>query len=95
MLQFAIPELLLFILPISIGILAGRRINRLVNFCLMLVIYQLALVILAFGATGEFRPRLLIPIIFIWPPLSLGQFIPPLLFLLVAIVVYRLRFRQL
>ena len=93
--KFAMPELLLFILPISIGILAGKYVNRLVNFCLMLVVYQFMLVILAFGATGEFRPRLLIPIIFVFPPLSLGQFIPPLVFLLVAIMVYRLRFRQL
>ena len=95
MLQFAIPELLLFILPISIGIIAGRRINRLLNFCLMLVVHQLALVFLAFGTSGVFRPRLLLAIIFVWPPLSLGQFVPPLLFLLVAIVVYRRRVPQL
>lgn len=92
MLRFAIPESLLFILPSSIGILAGKYVNRVLNFCLMLTVYQLALVFLAFGASGVFRPQLLIPTVFIWPPLSLGQFIPPLVFLLFAQLAHGFRF---
>jgi hypothetical protein len=91
MFRSAVPELLLFVLPISVGIVAGKYIGRLANFCLMLAVFQVGVFLLAFANSGEFRPRFLIPVIFVWPPLSSGQFIPPLLFVLVSIVVYRVR----
>jgi hypothetical protein len=87
----AISELLFFALPVSAGILAGQYVGRFVNFCVMLAVFQINLFILAFVGNGEFRPRLLIPVIFVWPPLSAGQFIPPLVFAVVSMVVYRVR----
>jgi hypothetical protein len=85
MVRVGIPELLLYVVP------AGRYVGRLANFCIMLILFQLDLALLNFLSSGEFHPRLLIPIIFLWPPLSLGQFVPPLVFLLVAMIVYRHR----
>jgi hypothetical protein len=84
-------ELILFALPVLAGILAGKYAGRFANFCIMLAVFQVSLFILASANSGEFRARLLIPVIFVWPPLSAGQFVPPLLFVLVAIVVYRVR----
>jgi hypothetical protein len=57
----------------------------------MLAVFQISVFILASVSSGGFRPRLLIPVIFVWPPLSAGQFIPPLVFAVVSIVVYRVR----
>jgi hypothetical protein len=91
MFRLAIPELLLFVVPVMVGIIAGKYIGRLANFFIMLAVFQVDLFILASASSGELRPRLLIPVIFVWPPISLGQFIPPLVFVLVSIVVYRVR----
>jgi hypothetical protein len=91
MFQFAQPELVIYVLPVLAGILAGRYVGRVANFCTMLAVFQIGLFILASADSGELRPRLLIPVIFLWPPLSPGQLIPPLLFVLVAIVLYRVR----
>jgi hypothetical protein len=92
MFRLSIAELLLFVLPILGGIILGKYVGRFANFCVMLAVFQMSLLTLVFADTGEFRPRLLIPILLVWPPLSAGQFIPPLLFVLVSIVVYRLRY---
>jgi hypothetical protein len=91
MFDTAIPEFLLFVLPVLAGIIAGKYVGRFANFCVMLAVFQISVFILASVSSGGFRPRLLIPVIFVWPPLSAGQFIPPLLFVLVSIVVYRVR----
>jgi len=91
MFGLGIPELLVFVLPILAGILAGKYLGRVVNFCVMLAVFQVCLFILASVDSGELRFQLLIPMIFLWPPLSVGQFIPPLLFVLVSIIVYRVR----
>ena len=92
--MFRVPsaELILFVLPVLVGILAGKYVGRFANLCIMLAVFQVSLFILASANSGEFRPRLLIPVIFVWPPLSAGQFVPPLLFVLVSIVVYRVRY---
>ena len=92
MFGLGIPELLVFVLPILAGILAGKYLGRVANFCVMLAVFQVCLFILASVDSGEFRFQLLIPMIFVWPPLSAGQFIPPLLFILVSIIVYRVRY---
>jgi hypothetical protein len=91
MFRLAIPELLLFVLPVVGRIVAGKYVGRLANFCVMLAVFQVGLFILASARGGEFRPRLLIPVIFVWPLLFAGQFIPSLLFVLVSIFVYRVR----
>ena len=86
------PELVIYVLPVVAGILAGKYVGRLANFCLMLAVFQVGLFALASVSSGEFRPRFLIPVIFVWPPISLGQFIPPLVFVLASIIVYRVRY---
>jgi hypothetical protein len=91
MFDTAIPEFLLFVLPVLAGIIAGKYVGRFANFCVMLAVFQISVFILASVSSGGFRPRLLIPVIFVWPPLSAGQFIPPLVFAVVSIVVYRVR----
>jgi len=84
--------LIIYVPPVLAGVLAGKYVGRLVNFCIMLAVFQVGLFILGSGNSGEFRPFLLIPVIFVWPPLSAGQFIQPLVFILASIVVYRLRY---
>ena len=91
MFDTAIPEFLFFVLPVLAGIIAGKYVSRFVNFCVMLAVFQISVFILASVSSGEFRPRLLIPMIFVWPPISAGQFILPLLFVLISIVVHRVR----
>jgi hypothetical protein len=92
MFQFAEPELVIYILPVLAGILAGKYVGRVANFCIMLAVFQVGLFILASASSGELRPRFLLPIIFVWPPLSAGQFIPPLVFVLASIIIYRVRY---
>lgn len=94
MFAVGIPEVMIFVLPIMAGIVAGKYVGRFVNFWIMLTVFQIDIMLLAFGSMGQVRPRLLIPVIFLWPPLSLGQFVPPLVFALVALVVYRLRYAR-
>ena len=91
MFDTAIPEFLLFVLPVLAGIIAGKYVGRFANFCVMLAVFQISVFLLASVSSGGFRPRLLIPVIFVWPPLSAGQFIPPLVFAVVSIVAYRVR----
>jgi len=91
MFRFARPELIIYVLPVLAGIVAGKYVGRLANFCIMLAVFQLGLFILASANSGELRPRFLAPVIFIWPPISAGQLIPPLVFVLVALIVYRVR----
>jgi hypothetical protein len=88
----AVPELLIYAMPVLVGVIAGKYLGRIANFSLMLAVFQLDLALLDFLSNGTFHARLLIPIIFVWPPLSLGQFVPPLVFLLAAMIVYRLRY---
>jgi len=91
MFRLAQPELLIYILPVLAGILAGKYVGRGVNIRIMLAVFQVGLFILASASSGELRPRFLVPIIFVWPPLSAGQFIPPLVFVLASIIIYRVR----
>ena len=91
MLRLAIPGLVVYALPLVAGVFAGKYVGRFANFCIMLAVFQVTLFIYASATSGELRPRLLVPIVFVWPPLSPGQFVPPLLFVLVAIIVYRFR----
>jgi len=91
MLSLAQPELVIYVLPALAGILAGKYVGRVANFCIMLATFQIGLFILASANSGELRPRFLMPVIFIWPPISAGQFVPPLVFVLASIVVYRVR----
>src|SRR5215467_3818894 len=88
MFRFARPELIIYVLPVLACVLAGKYVGRFVNFCIMLAVFQIGLFILASTNSGELRPRFLVPVIFIWPPISAGQFVPPLLFVVVAIIVY-------
>ena len=92
MFQSGQPELVIYVLPILAGVLAGKYVARLANFCIMLAVFQIGLFILASSSSGELRPRFLVPIIFAWPPLSAGQFIPPLVLVLAAIIIYRVRY---
>ena len=92
MFRLGMPELVIFGLPAFVGFLADKYVGRLANFCIMLATFHLDLFLYASAISGELRLRLLTPIFFIWPPLSAGQFIAPLLFVLLAIVVYRLRY---
>ena len=91
MFSVGIPELLIYGLPIAAGIVAGRHIGRLANFVLMVGLSLVAVMLLGIATTREFRPWLLIPGILIWAPLSAGGLIPPLVFILVARRVPRLR----
>ena len=91
MFRLAQPELLIYILPVLAGILAGKYVGRGVNIRIMLAVFQVGLFILASASSGELRPRFLVPIIFVWPPLSAGQFTPPLVFVLASIIIYRVR----
>ena len=91
MFRFAQPELVIYVLPVLAGVLAGKYVARLANFCIMLAVFQMGLFIVASANSGELRPRFLMPVVFVWPPLSLGQFVPPLLFVVVALIVYRVR----
>ena len=82
---FGIAELLIFVVPVSAGILAGRYLRRLANFCLMIVVFYIGSVMLAFFGSGEFRPLSFLAGIFV----SAGSLIPPLIFILVARMAHR------
>ena len=66
MFRFARPELIIYVLPVLAGVLAGKYVGRLVNFCIMLAVFQVGLFILVSANSGELRPRFLVPVIFIW-----------------------------
>jgi len=62
-------------------------IGKLANALLIAAVFYVAGVLLAFPNRGKFIPLLFLQAIFV----SAGSLIPPLVFILVAIVAYRLR----
>jgi len=62
-------------------------IGKLANALLIIAVFYLGGVLLAFQNRGKFIPLLFLQAIFV----SAGSLIPPLVFILVAIVAYRLR----
>lgn len=84
-------SLLTYAVAIAAGIVAARYVNRLVSFLLMLQVYQIGLFIMVLITNGDFRPMLLLPGIMIWAPVSPGGLVPPLIFLLVALLAHRRR----
>jgi hypothetical protein len=45
-------ELLIYVLPVLAGVLAGKYVGRLANFCIMLGGFQVGLFILASANSG-------------------------------------------
>jgi hypothetical protein len=78
----------MFVAPITIGIIGGKYLGRLVNFFLMLEVYQVGLLILRWGMSGDVRWLFLLPGIFVWAPVSAGGLIVALVYLLVAILAH-------
>jgi hypothetical protein len=85
-------DLFFYVLPILAGVVAGKYVGRFANFWIMLAVFQIDVIILLSGNTGMWSPRMFIPVIFWWPPLSRGQYIPPLVFIAAAIVIYNVRY---
>jgi len=88
--SFGMPELLIYVVPAFAGIIGSRYLTRLRTsaswswssnstwqFCLLL----------AYHNRGQLMPLLFLQTIFV----SAGSLIPLLVFILVAIVAYRLR----
>ncbi|HYR83463.1 MAG TPA: hypothetical protein VE422_05230 [Terriglobia bacterium] len=88
--------MLLYLWYLSIivgGVFIARRFGRLVSVAFMIEIYQVGLLIFGLITTGYLWPALLIPGVGVLPGIgiysgiSAGGLIPPLLFLLVAMLV--------
>jgi hypothetical protein len=63
MFRLAQPELVIYVLPVLVGVLAGKYVERLANFCIMLAVFQVGLFILPSANSGELRPpRFLVPV---------------------------------
>lgn len=52
---------MIFALPLFAGFLGRRYLHPLANFCLMMAIFQLDLLLLRYTESGQFAPRLLLP----------------------------------
>jgi hypothetical protein len=78
-------DVLIYFVPIAAGIIARRYVGRILTFAIMLELYQVVITAITLGF-GTFRPLHLVPGIFLIAPISLGSFIPPLVFLLATIL---------
>ncbi len=84
---------LFYLSIIAVGVLVGRHFGRLVGFGFMIEMYQVGILMIVLISTGTFRPVLLIPGVGVLPGIgrfsgvSAGGLVPPLVFLLVAMLV--------
>jgi hypothetical protein len=76
-----------------LGGLVGRRFGRLIRLCLMIEMFQVGILIMMLIITGRFWPMALIPGVGVLPGIGLysgvsaGGLVPPLVFVLVAMMV--------
>lgn len=75
-----VPYTIVALVPAIAGIVGGRYLGRHANFCLIIAVFYIGGVLLAFHGTGEFRPVSFLQGIFV----SAGSLLPPLVFALVA-----------
>jgi len=88
-LRLLVPYTVVAIIPAMAGIIGGKYLGNVGNACVVTGICYVGTVLLALYVTGRL---LLVPplgVLFI----SAGSLVPPLVFILVAIVAYRLRQR--
>jgi hypothetical protein len=86
-LRLLVPYTVVAIIPAMAGIMGGKYWGNAANTSLVIAVSYVATMLLAFYGTGQFR---LLPspgAIFV----SRGDLVPPLVFILVAILAYRLR----
>jgi hypothetical protein len=84
-LQLLLPYTVIGIIPAVAGILGGRYLGNIGNACLVIAVFYIGSVLLAFYGTGEFRPVSFLGGVFVSP----GDLVPPLVFILVARLAYR------
>ena len=88
-LRLLMPYTVVAIIPAMAGIIGGKYLGNVGNACVVTGVCYVGTVLLALYVTGRL---LLVPplgVLFI----SAGSLVPPLVFILVAIVAYRLRQR--
>src|SRR5205809_5287966 len=85
-LRLLVPYIVVAIIPAMAGIIGGRYFGNAANTCLIIAIFYVASVLLAFFGTGQLR---------LLPPPGTRSCRPEIwsrtVFILVAIVAYRLR----
>jgi hypothetical protein len=67
-----ISDALIFVVPVLAGLVGSRQLSRSVNFCLMVAVFQLDVMSIAWASGGRLRPLLLVPytVVAIVPPLA-------------------------
>src|SRR6266481_9780890 len=80
-LRFLVPYTVVAIIPAIVGIVGGKYLGNVANTFLVIAVFYIGSVLLAFYGTGEFRPVYFLQGIFV----SAGSLVPPMVFILVAI----------
>jgi hypothetical protein len=85
------PYTVLCIIPAMAGILGDRYLGlgKIANACLILGVFYVGGVLLAYQGHGRFIPLLFFQAIFV----SAGSLIPPLVFILISLVAHPFRLR--
>ena len=87
--RLLVPYTVVAIIPAMVGIIGGRYLGKVANACLVIAVFYIGSVLLAFYASGEFRPVSFLGGMFV----SAGRLVPPLVFILVARLAYNWRQR--
>jgi len=87
--RFLLPYTVIAIIPAISGIIGGKYLGEIANTCLVIEVSYVGTVLLAFYASGELHPVFFLQHIFV----SVGSVIPPLVFILAAILAYNWRQR--
>jgi hypothetical protein len=82
MFRVGLAEILLYVLPVTIGVIAGRYLRPVPNFLLMFLVFYIDVAGLMLWSRGIFRPFALLAGIIFSPG---GGLIPLLLMVLVAL----------
>jgi hypothetical protein len=67
MFRIGLAEIFLYLLPVSVGVLAGRRLKPLPNLCVMFLAMYAAIVANATWKTGKFEPLAVLGSMFSFP----------------------------